>query len=188
LPPGAPSNCRRKATASRLPLHLVPHADRRMEDQELTGRISRRSIAADSAAGAGYRPEKPPNRKPAARVGEGAARMMRQAFGPSRSCRKIVISSNSGLLPSSRKNRGLRLKAYSFRNAGGINRRGLGPHKGHGAQQPLAVDRIRLGAPVASGHGNFGSRPTPKFVPCREVESEKLLGEFREVRIPTPRR
>jgi hypothetical protein len=44
---------------------LVPHADRRMEDQELTGRMSRRSITADSAAGAGYRPEKPPNRKPA---------------------------------------------------------------------------------------------------------------------------
>jgi hypothetical protein len=35
LPPGAPSHCRRKATASRLPLHLVPHAERRMEDQEL---------------------------------------------------------------------------------------------------------------------------------------------------------
>jgi len=67
--------------------------------------------------------------------------------------------------------------------------RGLAALPGHQrAQQPLAVDRIRLGAPVASGHRNFRSRPTPKFIPCREVEGEKLLGEFREVRIPTPRR
>jgi exodeoxyribonuclease V alpha subunit len=38
------------------------------------------------------------------------------------------------------------------------------------------------------GTAIFGSRPTPKFVPGREVESEKPLGEFREVRIPTPQR
>jgi hypothetical protein len=30
------------------------------------------------------------------------------------------------------------------------------------AQQPLAVDRIRLGAPVASGHGNFRFPPDPE--------------------------
>jgi hypothetical protein len=66
---------------------------------------------------------------------------------------------------------------------------GLAALPGHQrAQQPLAVDRIRRGAPVASGTAIFGFRPTPKFVPCREVEGEKLLGEFREVRIPTPRR
>ena len=41
LPPRAPSHCRRKAAASRLPPHLVPHADRRMEDQGLSsGRLA----------------------------------------------------------------------------------------------------------------------------------------------------
>jgi hypothetical protein len=45
-PPGAPSDCRRKATDSRLPPHLVSNVERRMEDQGLTGRTSRRPIAA----------------------------------------------------------------------------------------------------------------------------------------------
>jgi hypothetical protein len=46
LPPGAPPDCRRKATASRLPPHLVSNVERRMEDQGLTGQTSRRPIAA----------------------------------------------------------------------------------------------------------------------------------------------
>ena len=57
--------------------------------------------------------------------------------------------------------------------------RGLAALPGHQrAQQPLAVDRIRLGAPVASGTAIFGSRPTAKFVPCREVESESYSANF----------
>ena len=41
MPPCAPPDCRRKATASRLPPHLVPHADRRMEDKGLSsGRLA----------------------------------------------------------------------------------------------------------------------------------------------------
>jgi hypothetical protein len=46
---------------------LVPHADRRMEDQELTGLTSRRPIAAGAAAGAAYRHAKPLSRKPLAK-------------------------------------------------------------------------------------------------------------------------
>jgi hypothetical protein len=41
--------------------------------------------------------------------------------------------------------------------------RGLAALPGHQrAQQPLAVDRIRLGAPVASGHRNFRFPPDPE--------------------------
>jgi hypothetical protein len=39
LPSGAQSHRRRRtATGSRLPAHLVPHAERRVEDQGLTGK------------------------------------------------------------------------------------------------------------------------------------------------------
>lgn len=46
-----------KATASRLPLHLVPNVERRMEDQGLTSRTSRRPIATGVAVSVDCRPE-----------------------------------------------------------------------------------------------------------------------------------
>ena len=44
LPLGAPSHRRRPTAGYQLPLHLVPHAKRRVEDQELTRRVERRGL------------------------------------------------------------------------------------------------------------------------------------------------
>src|SRR5580704_17939619 len=58
-------------------------------------------------------------------------------------------------------------------------RPGLAALPGHQrAQQPLAVDRIRLGAPMASGHGNF------RFPPYPEVRSTPILPEGKQPKCP----